>query len=158
MKYLIIIFIWVLGNITLFAQNTIVWKGGTPGKENSWNEPKNWDVNQIPGNNSHVIIRAINSGHQAQPRIETQVSVASIEIHSGSTLIIGEKGEVLLDGEYTFSHGIVNYGGKIINKGKIELRNIDSLDVQKSKEIIAKEEFKNNSRNQLAYLFFAIIF
>ena len=158
MKHLSIIFIWVFGSVTLLAQNSIIWKGGTPGKETSWNEPKNWDLNQIPDFNSHVVIKSINSGHQSQPRIDSRVAVASIEIHSGSTLIIGERGDVLIDGEYTFSQGIVNYGGKFINNGKIELRNIEPYDIQKSEEIIVKEELRNNLNNKSSYLFFMVMF
>jgi len=78
----------------------------------------------------------MNSGHHAQPEIESNIEVASIEIQAGASLTIGEKGEVLIDGEYNFTEGIVNYGGSIINDGIISLFNVDGFTSEKFLEVI----------------------
>ena len=55
------------------------------------------------------------------------MEVLSIKIHNGATLTISENAELLIDGEYTYTEGIISFGGQIINKGYIELRNIDNV-------------------------------
>ena len=46
MKYLLMPF-FLICTTFLVAQKQITWIGGTPGKENTWEEPKNWNANTI---------------------------------------------------------------------------------------------------------------
>ena len=124
----------------LTAQNTTTWIGGTPGKTTNWNEPRNWTGHHVPDEFSLVIIAQTNSGHHAQPHINGAVTVAGIEIHSGANLTISETGELTVDGEYTYSEGVVNYGGKLINNGKVILKNIDgNMDWNDGKGFASKD-------------------
>ena len=65
----LIIAILTFSTSLIIAQNTVTWVGGTPGNETSWEEPKNWSDNKVPNENSVVIIKDFNSGHNAQPVI-----------------------------------------------------------------------------------------
>lgn len=108
----------------LTAQTTITWKGGTPGKETAWNEARNWDKHRLPNENDRAIIRPENNGHFAQPIIEGEARAAWVEIHAGASLSISEAGQLTVDGEYTYSEGISIYGGNLVVKGNIILKNI----------------------------------
>ena len=123
MKTIMIVLLAVTSNF-LFAQQQITWVGGTPGKENRWEEPKNWDAQRVPDENSKVLIKTCYSGHNAQPIINTSVDVASIELQDGARLTINGQAKLIIDGTYTYSQGIVNYGGHIINEGIIQLNEI----------------------------------
>ena len=127
MKNLIVIF-FCLTSINLFSQKTTFWIGGTPGKENVWKEAKNWSDHKIPDENTHVIIKEQNSGHNAQPIIKDEIIVASIELQLGGILRILKQGKVKIDGRYTLSKGLLSYGGTILNDGTIELFSLDNFD------------------------------
>jgi len=133
----LIITILTLVSTTIFAQNTATWKGGTPGNETKWNESKNWSDNQIPDENTNVIIKFMNTGHFAQPVVEETVEVGSIELHAGAYLTITESGQVLIDGSEFYTIGIVSYGGNLINEGVINLINIDQFSSTHFQEIIS---------------------
>ena len=124
MKALLFV-LMAISSTMLIAQTTIVWEGGAPGNQNNWDDSRNWSVHKVPDENSHVIIKQSNSGHHAQPIINEDVQVASVEIHNGAVLTIKENGYLLIDAEYTYSQGLLNYGGELINEGEIEIRNID---------------------------------
>ncbi|MDB4727915.1 hypothetical protein OAF63_03915 [Saprospiraceae bacterium] len=117
----LIIAILTFSTSLIIAQNTVTWVGGTPGNETSWEEPKNWSDNKVPNENSVVIIKDFNSGHNAQPVITENVEVASIEIQANAQLTIEENGELIIDGSFTYSEGISVYGGEVINKGTVHL-------------------------------------
>ena len=125
MKNLMIVLL-TLSTSLLTAQITSTWTGGTPGKENNWNEARNWDTNSVPNEFTFVIIQKTNSGHHALPVIKKAVEVAGIEIHNNSKLTIEQGGSLKIDGLYTATDGIQLFGGELINKGKLELKNIDS--------------------------------
>ncbi len=131
----LLIAILTLATTTLFAQNTVIWKGGTPGKENNWNESKNWSDNQVPDENTNVIIKAMNTGHFAQPVVDEAVEVASIELQAGAKLTVTASGSVMIDGSDIYTIGIVSYGGILVNKGLINLINIDNFSTVDFQEI-----------------------
>jgi len=121
MKNLLII-IAVFATFSLNAQTEITWIGGTPGQETNWNQAKNWSTNQVPDEDTWVIIKATNSGHQALPVITSDIIIAGIEIQSNANLTIAQTGKLLIDGEMTYNYGILNVG-KIINQGQVSVAN-----------------------------------
>lgn len=124
----LIIAILTFSTSLIVAQNTVTWIGGTPGNETSWDEPRNWSDNKIPNENSIVIIKYANSGHNAQPVITEKVEVASIEVQANAQLTIKKDAELIIDGSFTYSEGISVYGGEVINKGTVHLYSL-SVDV-----------------------------
>lgn len=107
------------------AQITANWKGGTPGQETNWNYAKNWSNNQVPNEFTHVVIADNNTGYVAMPVINSYVAVASLQIKPNASLTISGKGTLDIDGEYTYSNGIMMYGGQLINNGKIMLSHVE---------------------------------
>jgi hypothetical protein len=132
-----------LATIALSAQNIITWKGGTPGHETTWFEAKNWDKNVVPDEYSFVIIKKQNTGHYAQPVINGEVLVASIELQSNSLLIVKPSGTLIIDGTYNYSEGILFFGGKILNQGTVSLENVD----QPQNKAVAQNLLGNGSVN-----------
>ncbi|MCB0661765.1 MAG: hypothetical protein KDC24_03415 [Saprospiraceae bacterium] len=130
----------------LTAQSTITWKGGTPGKETAWNEPKNWDNHHVPSDLDKVIIRAENNGHFSMPIINESVTVAWIEIQSGASLTVAATGELIVDGSYTYSEGITLHGGSIFSDGNIVLISIE----QDFEDQFRKEELYSSSEKSEA--------
>lgn len=155
MKNICFVFI-LFCSISAIAQNSSTWIGGTPGKETKWNEPKNWDTNRVPDENTHVIIKKTNSGHFAQPIISDQVQVAWIEIRQGAALNISASGQLIIDGTDTYSEGISIYGGTIQSTGKIILKNIDRQFIEGC-ELIALSKQINYYSNPHDYEFSVVI-
>ncbi len=52
-----------------FSQKTTTWVGGTPGKETSWNEARNWSSNRVPDEFSDVIIPDVSTSTFSAPVI-----------------------------------------------------------------------------------------
>ncbi len=121
----------VLALTSSFAQQSITRKGGTPGHETSWNEPRNWSNYQVPDEFSHVVIQVLNTGHFAQPVIDQEVEVASIEIQAGASLTVTVTGSVLIDGENQYTEGIVNLGGNLLNDGLITMLNMEDFSAER---------------------------
>lgn len=124
MKNLIVLLAF-FAPLALTAQNTITWKGGTPGKETAWNEARNWDMNRVPSEDDVVVIQVENNGHFSQPIISSEVQVAWVKINVGASLTIAGSGQLTVDGEYTYSEGISIYGGDLTAKGKVVLKDIE---------------------------------
>ncbi|MDF1865624.1 MAG: hypothetical protein P1U70_12370 [Saprospiraceae bacterium] len=124
----LIIAILTFSTSFIIAQNTVTWIGGTPGNETNWEVAKNWSNNQVPNENSVVVIKYLNSGHNAQPIVENFVEVASIEVQANAQLTIEANAELIVDGSFTYSEGISLYGGEVINKGTVHLYSL-SVDV-----------------------------
>ncbi len=120
-----LIALFSLISVFAFSQNILTWKGGAPGNENDWYESKNWDKNVVPDQDSYVIIKRLNTGHDAQPIIEGEVIVACIELQSRALLTVTNKGSLVLDGSFTYSEGIHFFGGRVFNEGIVDFRNID---------------------------------
>jgi len=108
------------------AQTVAFWEGGTPGKENVWNESRNWSNNMVPDENTVVYITSKNTGHDMFPVITHDVEVLGIELHQGSRLEISGDAKLLIDGTNSYTEGIKLFGGKLINNGSISLINLDS--------------------------------
>ena len=105
---------------TLSAQNTVVWKGGTPGQENNWNCPKNWSKYKVPDEFSDVVIPDVSSTTHATPVIKSGTfEVNSIQIQSNAQLTIESGARLVVYPlaatapgvlEVTAEHGGQSYG------------------------------------------------
>jgi hypothetical protein len=124
MKTLLISFLICTLSIA-YSQNSVEWKGGTPGQMDDWSVASNWSNNRVPDVFSHVIIKANNNGHNAQPILEHKVEVASITLLNGAKLTVDKGGEITIDGRNVFTFGLLNYGGKIKNYGMIKLYELE---------------------------------
>lgn len=124
----LITFFFIATTAIISAQQVVTWKGGTPGKENCWTEPRNWDSNKVPDEFSHVVIKVRNNGHFAMPIIHTNVQIEAIEVHSKAYLTITEKGTLLLYGADLNRDDIQLFGGNIHNAGRIIYEDFDADD------------------------------
>ena len=98
MKTLSIAILMLLSTIT-FAQQKIVWQGGTPGNETSWDEPRNWSTNQVPDEFSDVFINDVSSTTFSTPIVRKgKVELNSIRIASNAQLTISKEARVLVYG------------------------------------------------------------
>lgn len=135
MKAIILSIVLMTTTTFSFAQTFAEWKGGTPGDENNWHNAKKWSNNRVPDEFTIVIIELPNTGHFAQPVIKEKVEVIGIEIYANANLTIETSGSVLIDGTDFYSEGIVNIGGKLTNKGLINLVNLEKYTYQSCKVI-----------------------
>ena len=149
----IIIISMLLVPMVLSAQQEIYWKGGTPGNENAWDVPKNWDRNRVPTETDKVIIRHLNNGHDSQPIIQTDVVVSWIEIHSGSRLTV-QKGRSLTIGQSElYSEGISIYGGEIVSEGDIVVNDIHPSEMRLSTNCQIQDQMIKCSSESLDFSF-----
>lgn len=124
MKLLCTIVICLLYIQVGYSQSKLHWIGGTPGKQTLWDEPKIWSTNRVPTGSDLVVIKSHNGGQFSTPFINEQVVVAQLEIHHNAGLHIAPKGQLIIDGTYTYSTGLSNFGGTLIVEGVIEYINI----------------------------------
>ncbi len=122
--------IFALFSTTVFCQYVSTWTGGTPGKENLWSEARNWSNNKVPDEDTHVVIKSLNSGHNAMPLISRDVHVASLEIHSRGKLIIADSGSLTVGTDGIYSDGLSLYGGSVQNAGTIHFINFSAENMQ----------------------------
>ena len=104
MKTLLIALFTMISTITI-AQNTVTWKGGTPGKETSWNEAKNWSNNKVPNEFSNVIISDISTSTFSTPIIkEGTIELNSIMIESSAQLTVETSAKLII---YGYAEGLM---------------------------------------------------
>jgi len=73
--------------ICLHAQT--VWKGGTPGFEHDWNQARNWNTDQVPGQFDEVVIPSLETRGHCYPVIENYIQeIATLFILSSANLTI----------------------------------------------------------------------
>lgn len=81
---------------SLSAQKTATWKGGTPGRANSWNCPGNWKEGRVPNEFSNVIIPDVSTSTFSNPVLkEGTVEILSLQINPGATLVIGKNAKLI---------------------------------------------------------------
>ena len=57
---------------------SVLWQGGTPGRETDWNCPKNWSTGCVPDQNSEVLIPTYSIHDTYFPIVKERVTVRSI--------------------------------------------------------------------------------
>ena len=104
---------------TLSAQN--VWKGGTPGQEQEWNNPKNWSQNRIPGIDDMVLIPNTESRGGFYPVVNGEAGpIYYLEVQGGATLSVTQNGRLTIDGVGKYEDAILLIG-TIVNHGEIQM-------------------------------------
>jgi hypothetical protein len=121
MKTLLIAILTLTATIT-FAQQSVTWKGGTPGKETSWNEARNWSNNKVPNEFSDVMIPDVSTSTFSTPVIkEGTIELNSIRIASNGKLTVESTAKVIVFG---YTEGIikesVNLEGTLMVMGEFE--------------------------------------
>jgi hypothetical protein len=110
--------LFVMGTTCGFAQNTITWKGGTPGMKNDWYCPQNWSSTSLPDEFSDVIIPDVSSSTFAPPYIKSgKIEINSLRLQSNALLTIDDHASLsvisYIEGFTSFK---VNGGGQLILK------------------------------------------
>jgi hypothetical protein len=121
MKKLLIAILTLSATIA-FAQQTVTWKGGTPGKETSWNEAKNWSNNKVPNTFSDVIIEDVSTSTFSTPKIKDGIiELNSIHIASNTKLSIEADAKVIV---YSYAEGLfkenIDIKGTLMVMGEFE--------------------------------------
>lgn len=146
MKNLIIVLI-AIATTYATAQNTIEWIGGAPGYATAWDEPRNWNTNNVPDEFSYVTISSKNGDRTPQPVIDGLVKVKAIEVQFGATLTVTENGYLIIDGTDANSEGLLIYKDNIHNTGTMNLRNFASKYVINDSTILGINTIEKNVRS-----------
>lgn len=102
---------------------TITWKGGTPGDETNWTNPKNWKSNSVPTEISDVVIPNTSTFGNHYPVINSRVQpIGSLLISGGAELHVTETGLLIVDGTGVYNYGVLNLGSITIN-GEVFIEN-----------------------------------
>ena len=89
---------FTLFSITLPAQITNVWKGGSPGHENDWHYYKNWSLGKTPDVFDAVIIPDVSTTTNRYPVVSSgQIEVQSLDIQSGASLQLCRSASILTE-------------------------------------------------------------
>lgn len=98
MKNLLIVLL-TMASTSLMAQNTVIWIGGTPGNETSWDEPKNWSNHHVPNEFSNVYIPDVSTSTFSNPTIKNGViELNSLQIVSTAKLTINKMAKLIVHG------------------------------------------------------------
>ena len=130
----LLIAILTLVSTSIFAQHSVVWKGGTPGKENVWNEARNWSNNKVPNEFSDVIIPDVSTSTFSTPIIKDgMIEINSLRIDSNAQLSIETSARLII---YSHAEGLIKENIK--NEGTLIV--MDELsDVEVEKLVSSKD-------------------
>ena len=107
----LLIAICTLLTTTAFAQQTATWKGGTPGKENVWNEARNWSNNKVPNEFTDVLIEDVSTSTFSAPVIESgTIELNSIWMTSNAQLTIEATANLVV---YGYTEGLLKENLKV---------------------------------------------
>ncbi|MCO6479486.1 MAG: hypothetical protein J5I94_22820 [Phaeodactylibacter sp.] len=119
MSLFVILGISLAAATTLGAQN--VWKGGTPGQEQEWNNPRNWSQNRAPDINDIVLIPNTEARGGFYPVISEDAGpIYYLEVHGGATLTIAPTGSLTIDGIGNYEDAALLVG-TLYNRGEIRI-------------------------------------
>ncbi len=77
--------------VTLNAQKTNTWKGGTPGRATDWYCATNWSNGTVPNEFSNVVIPDVStSTHAAPVLLKGEAEINALLLQSGACLTIGQ--------------------------------------------------------------------
>ncbi len=112
---------FVIIHSTAVAQ--IVWRGGTPGQEEAWSNPRNWDQHRVPDADDIVIIPNTETRGGFYPVIDGQAGpIYYLEIQGGAKLTVTPYGSLAIDGAGKYEDAILLVGA-LENHGEIRVAN-----------------------------------
>lgn len=104
--------------VSVFAQTTSTWTGGTPGKVADWNCSTNWKEGRVPDENTQVIIP---SDLIYYPVIMSQVpDIDAMLVTGGAQLTILNGASLTILGE-SHRFDVLTNQGKIVNEGNLRI-------------------------------------
>ena len=104
---------------SLSAQTTSTWIGGTPGRATDWNCANNWKENNVPDENSQVIIPA---DRLYYPVLREEVDpIDALMVQSGAEITLTHSANLTILGSTGRMDGMMLFGN-IENEGTLDLR------------------------------------
>lgn len=83
--------------VSLSAQKTATWKGGTPGRVSDWNCATNWKEGRVPDEFSNVFIPDVSTSTFNYPIIKNgSVEIASLQCAPGAKLTLLNHAEIIV--------------------------------------------------------------
>lgn len=119
------VFTLVFGTaLSLDAQKTNTWKGGTPGRTSDWYCATNWSTGAVPNEFSNVVIPDVSSTTLAPPVLQKgKVEINALLLHSGACLTIGPAAELtILETVEGGSSESLRLAGKIHYPGEMPVK------------------------------------
>ncbi len=86
-----------------------VWTGAA---DDNWNNPANWCGGVIP---SAAFDLVLTSGLPHYPRIDENINLDNLTVHSGASLLITKNGTLSIRGDYAYAGTLTNNGSIILN-------------------------------------------
>lgn len=111
--------------VSLSAQRTATWKGGTPGKISDWNCPTNWKEGRVPDEFSNVVIPDVSTSTFSYPIINSEVEIFSLICDAPARLKILDGGgltvlQLITDEQSTRNDSFAEFGNHIKNLTRIQ--------------------------------------
>lgn len=108
-------------SLSLRAQRTVYWEGGTPGRESNWNCPDNWSSNTVPDAFCNVVIPDVSTRSRVFPVLShNSAEVNTLTMESGTSLTIQKDGcLVVFDSMERFGLNDLDVHGALILKGNL---------------------------------------
>ncbi|MFN0214149.1 MAG: hypothetical protein ACKVT2_07820 [Saprospiraceae bacterium] len=83
--------------VSLNAQKTATWKGGTPGRATDWDCSSNWKEGRVPDEFSFVVIPDVSTSTFCYPMIsEGVVEIASLQCAQSAKINIGGNAQIVV--------------------------------------------------------------
>lgn len=115
------VFTFALFFLPLQAQQVNQWVGGDPGRENDWNNPKNWSLQRVPDWTHDVLIGQTDGSRRVNPVIGKgkEISINSLAVYTNASLTVSTGGSLYIHGINSFgtalwNDGVVKANGRII--------------------------------------------
>ena len=109
----------VLTAVSLNAQN--VWRGGAPGQEQEWSNPRNWSQNRLPDSDDMVLIPNTESTGGFYPVIKDDIgAIYYLEVQGGASLLVEPEGQLSINGTGKYEDAILLIGS-LKNQGEIRI-------------------------------------
>jgi len=91
--------------VSLNAQKTATWKGGTPGRTSDWECATNWKEGRVPDEFSCVIIPDVSTSTFSYPVIAGEVEIQSLLCASSARLTVMDNASLIITLPITKENG-----------------------------------------------------
>jgi hypothetical protein len=82
--------------VSLYAQKTATWKGGTPGRACDWECATNWKEGRVPDEFSNVIIPDVSTSTFSYPVLENDVEILSLSCLAPARLLVRNNAQIMV--------------------------------------------------------------